>query len=105
MKLDRQSAYQPESGTCGMTGDLDEDSADDELNMGMPGEKYTKADGRLLAKYIATVEDWKNKDDSERFENFHRRVSFFLEYNSRRRPLFLVPSQGADLLVTVLPTK
>ena len=77
MQSDRQSVrdYQSEPGTSGTIDDLDEDSTDDGLNMGMPGEKYTTADRRLLAKYIATVEDWENKNDSERFENFHQRVS------------------------------
>lgn len=53
----------------------DEDSADDEKNMGLKGT-YTAADRRLLAKYIASVEDWKNQDDPERFVKFYERVRF-----------------------------
>lgn len=71
------SDYRSESqGACSSADDIGEDSTDDELNMGMPGEKYTAADIRLLAKYIASVEDWKDKDDSTRFAKFHRRVGY-----------------------------
>lgn len=79
-KLDRSldMDYQSESDACSTTDDPDENSTDDELNMGMPGEKYTTADRRLLAKYITTVEDWKNKDNSERFAKFHQRVNLLL---------------------------
>ena len=51
-----------------------EDSAEDEQNMG-PIRVYTTADRRLLAKYIASVEDWELKNDLERFTPFYERVS------------------------------
>jgi len=58
--------------------EFDEDSADDEINMGMPGKYYTAADRRLVAKYIATVGDWDSLADSPaRFTKFHSRVCVF----------------------------
>lgn len=49
-----------------------EDSAEDEHNMGSQ-RVYTAADRRLLAKYIASVENWEGKNDVERFTAFYER--------------------------------
>ncbi|KAF7985330.1 hypothetical protein HWV62_6527 [Athelia sp. TMB] len=60
-----------------------EDSAEDEQNMG-PIRVYTAADRRLLAKYIATVEDWELKNDLERFTPFYERMgSLVRKYKQR----------------------
>ncbi|KIM85135.1 hypothetical protein PILCRDRAFT_5501 [Piloderma croceum F 1598] len=61
------------SGSGAGVGEFDENSADDDMNMGLPGKNYTAADRRLLAKYIATVDDWNYQDDSVRFAKFHER--------------------------------
>lgn len=52
-----------------------EDSAEDEKNMGSD-RIYTSADRRLLAKYIASVKNWDEKNDVQRFTPFFERVSF-----------------------------
>ena len=65
------------SDSGAIAAEFDEDSGDDEINMGIPGKSYTAADRRLLAKYIATVDDWDYQEDSVRFAMFHQRVGAF----------------------------
>jgi hypothetical protein len=69
--------WQSESDSGAIAAEFDEDSANDDINMGLPGKSYTAADRRLLAKYIATVDDWDHQDDSLRFADFHQRVRYF----------------------------
>lgn len=58
------------------SGAVDEDSADDEANMGIAGKSYTAADKRLVAKYISTMNDWDLLQHPARFMTFYTRVCF-----------------------------
>jgi hypothetical protein len=84
IKIEFDAAWQLGSHSGAGVGEFDENSADDSINMGLPGKNYTAADRRLLAKYIATVDDWNYQDDSVRFVKFHERVSTLLAPGSHK---------------------
>jgi hypothetical protein len=76
-KVESDVGWQSGSDSGAILAEFEEDSADDDINMGLPGKNYTAADRRLLAKYIATVDDWNRQEDSVRFAEFHERASVF----------------------------
>ena len=75
IKFESDSGWHSGSDSRAIVAGFDEDSADDDVNMGLPGKNYTAADRRLLAKYIASVDDWDYLEDSIRFATFHQCVS------------------------------
>jgi hypothetical protein len=75
IKFESDVGWHSGSDSGAIIAEFEEDSADDDINMGLPGKNYTAADRRLLAKYIAGVDDWDYLEDSDRFATFHQRVS------------------------------
>lgn len=57
--------------------DLQEEPAGDENAMGKTsGDPYTAADNRVMAKYIATFDDWHYLYSKDRWTEFTKRVTF-----------------------------
>lgn len=71
----KSNEYEQNCGHGVDNNEESEDSAEDEQNMGS-ARVYTIADRRLLAKYIASVENWERKNDLQRFTAFYERVSY-----------------------------
>lgn len=96
----------PDAQAGAIAATFEEDSADDEMNMGLPGTFYTAADKRLLAKYIATINDWHSLEHPVRFAEFHTRVCFFfseaLVIYGLALILYPVPSKSLDVVVSIL---
>src|ERR1700683_2683038 len=63
-QVESDVGWQSGSDSGAIAAEFGEDSDDDEINMGIPGKSYTAADRRLLAKYIATMDDWDYQEDS-----------------------------------------